>query len=130
MLDMKTPNHPRVETNDEDCRCVILLHQIINANHWDLMLEVQNALWTWRLDQLPAINHTVLGERITDHRIHYLDYEGPVANNRGTVKRVRTGHYRWEPKSKNRLAVLQFENEIWNVLLENENSMAKISRTS
>ena len=126
---MKTPNHPPVEINDQACRCVILLHQIGNAGHWDLMLEVRNTLWTWRLNEMPTTNQTVLGERITDHRIHYLDYEGPVSNNRGTVKRVRSGHYQWEPKSKNHLAVLHFENEIWNVLLEDENSMAKISRT-
>lgn len=29
-----------------------------------------------------------VGTRLPDHRAHYLDYEGPVSGNRGTVRRV------------------------------------------
>lgn len=31
------------------------------------------------------------GERLCDHRSHYLNYEGEVSNQRGRVKRVATG---------------------------------------
>lgn len=98
--------------------------------HWDLMLEVRNTLWTWRLAELPTTNHTILGERIADHRTHYLDYEGPISNNRGTVNRIRTGRYRWVKESPNYLAVLQFENESWELMFENEKPTAKISITN
>ncbi|MDA7906860.1 hypothetical protein N9B43_08140 [Mariniblastus sp.] len=99
-------------------------------DHWDLMLEVDNTLWTWHLEELPAPDKPVLGERIPDHRTHYLDYEGLVSNNRGTVNRVRSGQYRWIRSSANQVAVLNFENESWNLLLEDDKPIAKISFTS
>jgi len=129
-LEMKTPTNTAARTNDETYRCVVLFHEVENSDHWDLMLEVQNRLWTWRMSELPTINQTVMGERITDHRIHYLDYEGPVSNNRGTVRRVRTGRYQWVQPGENRLAVLYFNEERWNVCLEHESPIAKISRAS
>lgn len=54
--------------------------------HWDLMLETGNVLRTWRLERPPLpgsgpIPATSLG----DHRLMYLDYEGPVSGNRGRV---------------------------------------------
>lgn len=124
---MKTPTNNHAESGDQITRCVLLFHQVDDMDHWDLMLEFQNKLWTWRLEQLPTANQTVLGKRIIDHRIHYLDYEGPVSHNRGTVKRIRSGHYHWGHKSETRLAFLQFEQERWNVLLEDDNQLAKIS---
>jgi hypothetical protein len=30
-----------------------------------------------------------------DHRLAYLDYEGPVSNDRGTVTRVDAGTFTW-----------------------------------
>lgn len=54
--------------------------------HWDFMLETANVLRTWRLERAPLpgsgpIAATALG----DHRLMYLDYEGPVSGNRGSV---------------------------------------------
>jgi len=37
-------------------------------------------------------------ERIGEHRAMYLDYEGPVSGNRGTVSRLAAGQMqRWQP---------------------------------
>ncbi|MBP7936108.1 MAG: hypothetical protein KA354_15815 [Phycisphaerae bacterium] len=80
-------------------RFVLLRHVISDNRHWDLMLEKGNHLATWRLlthpsslasagptDQLPA-------ERIADHRLAYLTYEGPVSGGRGEVTREDAGEY-------------------------------------
>jgi hypothetical protein len=72
-------------------RFVILEHDHPHL-HWDLMLEVDGALRTWRLPAPPCDGPreaTALG----DHRLAYLDYEGPVSGNRGTVKRWDAGTY-------------------------------------
>ncbi len=61
--------------------------------HWDFMLEVGDALWTWRLDRIPETAESIPAERLLDHRLHYLDYEGPVSGNRGSVKRIDRGDY-------------------------------------
>jgi hypothetical protein len=53
--------------------------------HWDLMLEVGPALRTWRLSAPPLPGQTVAAEASFDHRLAYLDYEGPVSGGRGTV---------------------------------------------
>lgn len=61
--------------------------------HWDLMLEVDGALQTWRLAEPPPPDHPVAAERIGDHRLAYLDYEGAVSGGRGWVKRWEEGVY-------------------------------------
>ena len=38
-------------------------------------------------------------ERLADHRIDYLDFEGSVSDNRGTVTRWDTGQYRVESQT-------------------------------
>lgn len=74
-------------------RFVILEHDHPEL-HWDLMLESGAVLRTWRL----AVPPRASGERIAaialpDHRLAYLDYEGPVSGNRGTVTRWDAGCY-------------------------------------
>jgi len=56
------------------------------------MLEKEGVLQTWRLNLLPG-NAPFLAEKIHDHRLEYLEYEGPVSNNSGIVKRMDTGDY-------------------------------------
>ena len=87
-------------------RFVLLTHEcsLPSASHWDLMLEHAGVLLTWRLSQLPEAWRSVApgvgggltqleAERIADHRIAYLDYEGPISGNRGRVTRWDRGHY-------------------------------------
>lgn len=73
--------------------------------HWDFMLEREGALRTWRLSTEPASGRKVRAEPIADHRIEYLDYEGPVSGNRGSVKRWDKGTYRLEASTGGTLTV-------------------------
>lgn len=62
--------------------------------HWDLLVEApgEERLPTWRLAQNPLrTSRDVPAERIQDHRRHYLDYEGPVSGDRGSVRRLDRG---------------------------------------
>ncbi|BBO32155.1 DNA polymerase ligase N-terminal domain-containing protein [Lacipirellula parvula] len=82
-------------------RFVLLYHECPPAlgkpSHWDLMLERDGVLLTWNLLQLPVAwggdAATIEATRIADHRIAYLNYEGPVSGGRGTVTRVDQGEY-------------------------------------
>lgn len=65
-------------------RYVILSHDHPTP-HFDFMLEKEGVLETWRLNLLPGTS-PLLAEKIHDHRLEYLDYEGPVSNDRGFVK--------------------------------------------
>lgn len=78
-------------------RYVILFHKTptgyARAAHWDLMLETGDTLRTWALDQEPRADVEIAAEQLADHRPLYLDYEGPVAGDRGTVTRWCAGNY-------------------------------------
>lgn len=63
--------------------------------HWDFLLEDSECCRTWRLLSEPRPSGTVEAERIADHRLHYLDYEGPVSGDRGTVARFDAGTFEW-----------------------------------
>ncbi|MGD9644585.1 MAG: DNA polymerase ligase N-terminal domain-containing protein [Pirellulales bacterium] len=79
-------------------RFVVLFHECPGGSprpsHWDLMLETDGALRTWALARAPDEATEQLAERLPDHRIAYLDYEGPVAGDRGHVMRWDAGDYR------------------------------------
>jgi hypothetical protein len=76
-------------------RYVILAHDH-PFPHFDLMLESGDVLRTWRLLALPAVGVSVPAVLLGDHRRDYLDYEGPVSNGRGVVKRVADGTFTME----------------------------------
>ena len=90
-------------------RFVILRHETPadspRASHFDLMLESDGALRTWALPRLPRSGETIAVERLADHRIEYLEYEGPVSDNRGSVARYDCGSYQIEHESDERLDV-------------------------
>lgn len=67
--------------------------------HWDLMLEADGVLQTWRLAQAPELRREIDAVALGDHRLAYLDYEGPVSGNRGAVQRWDAGEFSEEPKS-------------------------------
>jgi hypothetical protein len=73
-------------------RYVVLHHTGIDQPHYDLMFEREgrDKLASARGSTWPPMDQTIL-ERIPDHRKAYLDYEGPVSENRGAVKRVESG---------------------------------------
>ena len=81
-------------------RFVLLRHELPlkaeRGSHWDLMLENRGVLLTWELPKLPPsplpASFERLGiRRLPNHRIEYLEYEGLVSNDRGTVERVDFG---------------------------------------
>ncbi|HTW94488.1 MAG TPA: hypothetical protein VMD30_06835 [Tepidisphaeraceae bacterium] len=74
-------------------RYVILRHEGWGETHFDLMFETSpgSPLATWRSPTWPPADVNLL-TRLPDHRREYLDYEGPVSNNRGIVHRVEQGH--------------------------------------
>jgi DNA polymerase Ligase (LigD) len=73
-------------------RYVILEHDW-PKKHWDFMLEAGNVLQTWRLSWPPESGVSIPAEKSLDHRLIYLDYEGPISGNRGAVIRWDQGSY-------------------------------------
>ncbi len=69
----------------------VLLHHDWPTQHHDLMIENEGVLLTWRLmvPLHPGEQHVY---RIADHRLVYLDYEGPVSGDRGHVRKVARGN--------------------------------------
>ncbi|MBI1347968.1 hypothetical protein GC163_16965 [bacterium] len=63
--------------------------------HWDLLLEAGPVCRTWRLLSSPEDVRPIVAEAIPDHRLKYLDYEGPVSGNRGAVTRWDGGKMVW-----------------------------------
>jgi len=76
--------------------------------HWDLLLEAGDVLKAWRLAQAPTASLIEAAE-IADHRVMYLDYEGPVSGDRGFVKRWDAGVFAEEPDSTQDVRCLRFE---------------------
>jgi hypothetical protein len=93
-------------------RYVILAHDHPFV-HWDMMLEQGNVLRTWRLAAPPEPHIEVAAEAIGDHRLAYLDYEGPVSGSRGHVSCWDAGTYEWvEYSTKARLAGEKLNGEL------------------
>ena len=95
-------------------RYVILLHELSSghelarggATHWDLMLEWGTVLRTWAVACEPAVGLTCDAEQLADHRLAYLEYEGPVSGNRGHVTRWDAGQYEIESQADHALALV------------------------
>ncbi|MBS0188145.1 MAG: hypothetical protein JSS51_08750 [Planctomycetes bacterium] len=75
----------------ERARCVILLHTLPDGSaHLDWMIESDRRLLTFRLPVNTEVGKPGRFEAvaIADHRLAYLDFEGPVSGGRGDVKRL------------------------------------------
>lgn len=99
--------------------------------HWDFMLEAGPVLRAWRLDALPEPGQVVAATASFDHRPQYLDYEGPVSGNRGTVRRVERGTFVWVqeevdtlvlhldgPRGKRQARLSRIGQEAWEMRIE------------
>jgi len=87
-------------------RFVLHRHSRFGPTHWDLMLEIDDALATWRigaetLSILPG--GEIDAARIQDHRKAYLDYSGAISGGRGRV----------EPHDSGQLAVTSEDIDLW-----------------
>ena len=85
-------------------RFVVLTHDH-PVPHWDFMLENEAVLRTWRLARPPTESRPVVADSIADHRLAYLDYEGPVSGDRGTVVTFDRGEYSWLTEDANVIEV-------------------------
>jgi len=76
----------------EALRYVILHHSGIAEPHYDLLFETHpgSMLATWRSTEWPIESRTPV-TRLRDHRRLYLDYEGDLSDNRGSVQRLAEG---------------------------------------
>ena len=63
--------------------------------HWDFLLEQGGSCRTWRLSKSPDTPGDIPAEALADHRPMYLDYEGPVSGDRGTVSQWDAGMFEW-----------------------------------
>lgn len=95
-------------------RYVVLYHQTPphwqRGPHWDLMLEHEGVLWTWALAADPT--QPQLAERLDDHRLAYLDYEGPLSGDRGEVSCWDRGTYEVVTSSDDELTINLFEGRL------------------
>lgn len=85
-------------------RFVILTHDF-PQQHWDFMLESAGVLRTWRLEEEPTHDVSINATPLPDHRLIYLEYEGPVSGNRGQVARWDSGDYELLDETDGRLLV-------------------------
>jgi hypothetical protein len=85
-------------------RFVVLIHDFPEL-HWDFMLENEAALRTWRLSRQPLEPGPIDAEALADHRLAYLDYEGPVSGNRGTVRGFDRGEFTVVAESAGRIVI-------------------------
>jgi hypothetical protein len=78
-------------------RYVILQHETPSPErglvHWDFMLERDGILRTWALAEQPRLQREIAADELPDHRLAYLDYEGPISGDRGAVTRWDAGEY-------------------------------------
>jgi hypothetical protein len=78
-------------------RFVLLYHDcplgVPRASHWDLMLEEKGVLRTWVLAEGQAAwsQNAIPVEEIQPHRLDYLEIEGPLSEERGTITRIDRG---------------------------------------
>ena len=85
---------PEPTTPSRTGRFVILAHHAPDGLHWDLMLEWGDTLKTWSLSRQPdQYGETLEGTPLPDHRMVYLDYEGPISGGRGEVHRWDSGQF-------------------------------------
>ena len=97
-------------------RYVILRHQPAGNSprplHWDLMFESREALRTFACFTEPIAGQVLDIEPLDDHRLAYLDYEGPVSGERGTVTQWDRGEFE-VLKETDRQWVLDVQGRRW-----------------
>jgi hypothetical protein len=71
-------------------RFVILEHRWQGV-HWDFLVEDGPALRTWAIDQPIVADVDLPARPLPDHRPIYLEYEGEISGDRGSVQRWDSG---------------------------------------
>ena len=90
---------------------VVLYHEMPpnhdRTSHWDFMLERELSLATWALPNEPADASVAIAAatQLKDHRLDYLEYEGPISRNRGHVTQWDKGEFDWLLDADSRIQV-------------------------
>ncbi len=102
-------------------RYVVLRHEGIADPHFDLMFETApgSAPRTWRSSVWPITERTQLVE-LRDHRRAYLEYEGPVSDNRGQVRCICSGFFK----------IVAMNDVEWRLVLDDFESELLMSKSS
>ena len=87
-------------------RFAILRHDGPQGLHWDLMLETGPALATWSLPEPPVAAKPLVARPLADHRLAYLDYEGPISGGRGAATRWDAGTFQIERQEEGLLVAV------------------------
>ncbi|MGQ9564066.1 MAG: DNA polymerase ligase N-terminal domain-containing protein [Thermogutta sp.] len=83
----------------------ILRHDSPRGVHYDLLLETATLLVTFALDHEPFPGTSGKAEPLPDHRRIYLEYEGHISGDRGTVSEWDSGTYLLVRRSDTRLEI-------------------------
>ena len=90
-------------------RFAILHHEMPprgpRPTHWDLLLQHGDVLRAWALTEPPGADRVIAAQQLPDHRLLYLDYEGPVSRNRGRVTQWDAGTCRWLAEREDTVSV-------------------------
>ena len=84
---------------------VVQEHTTPRGVHWDLMLQSGEILLTFRLNRPPekSLEQALNAERIKDHPLKFLTYQGSVNQGRGRVKPTESGTYTVEHQSNSQI---------------------------
>ncbi|NND99680.1 MAG: hypothetical protein HKN47_20370 [Pirellulaceae bacterium] len=65
------------------------------GDHFDWMFQYDNTLKTWATAPIVSLRGEVSldARRLPDHRLEYLEIEGDIGNDRGSVSQVIRGDY-------------------------------------
>ena len=98
-------------------RYVILYHQQSSSEadltHWDLMLETDGTLRTWQIHQQPVANRQLQATPLPDHRPDYLQYEGPISDDRGHVSQWDGGTFEGTVPAASEAFTIQLQGRIF-----------------
>ena len=83
----------------------VLLEHRWDGLHWDFMLEDGDVLRTWAIDAPIVAGADLPARALPDHRRLYLDYQGEVSGNRGSVRRVDEGTYSVQSWDEDRVRI-------------------------
>ena len=85
---------------------VVLRHEGVDEPHFDLLFETApgSDLATWRASEWPITDATEFTP-LRPHRRAYLQYEGAISGDRGTVHRLHSATHTIEEDTPRHLAV-------------------------
>ena len=86
---MSDQDAPRL-VDDPPRRFVVLEHRWEGV-HWDFLVEDGPGLRTWAVDAPIVAGVDLPARGLAAHRRIYLEYEGPISGDRGTVRRWDAG---------------------------------------